>query len=64
LNSPVEVNGLWPQLRHALGLQGFPQLLFRLGYVTEEARVRVTPRRAVNEVLVSDPTQAAPETQK
>jgi nitroreductase len=49
LNQPVEVSELRPQLRDAIGRQGFPQLLLRFGYGPE---VRPTPRRTVEEVLI------------
>jgi hypothetical protein len=49
LNPPIEVAELRPQLRDVLGLEGYPQLLLRLGYGPE---VAPTPRRQVSEVLV------------
>lgn len=48
LNQPIEVTELYPQLRHALGKSGFPQLLIRLGY---GPAVQPTPRRPVSQVL-------------
>jgi nitroreductase len=48
-NAPVEVSGLWPHLRFFLGEEGFPQLLFRLGYGSE---TRATPRRPVEDVTL------------
>jgi hypothetical protein len=47
-NSPVEVITMWPQLYHALGRAGFPQMILRLGYPTQETGP--TPRRTVEEV--------------
>jgi hypothetical protein len=49
LNPPIEVAELRPRLRNVLGLEGYPQLLLRLGYGPE---VAPTPRRQVSEVLV------------
>lgn len=48
LNQPIEVEVLRPQVREALKLSGYPQILLRLGYGTE---VKPTPRRPVREVL-------------
>src|SRR5215207_2125924 len=49
LNQPIEVPELRPQLRDAVGRTGFPQLLLRMGY---GPKVRPTPRRTVEEVLI------------
>jgi nitroreductase len=49
LNQPIEVPELRPRLRDAIGVEGYPQLLFRLGYGPE---VRPTPRRHVEEISV------------
>ncbi len=49
LNQPVEVPELRPQLRDRFGLNGYPQLLLRLGYGPD---ARATPRRPVDEVMV------------
>lgn len=49
LNPPIEVAELRSRLRNVLGLDGYPQLLLRLGYGPE---VAPTPRRPVKEVLV------------
>jgi nitroreductase len=49
LNQPIEVPELRPRLREAIGVEGYPQLLFRMGYGPE---VRPTPRRPAEEVLV------------
>ncbi len=49
LNQPIEVPELRPQLRDALGLAGFPQLLLRLGYGTDP---KPTPRRPLEQVLI------------
>jgi hypothetical protein len=51
LNQPIEVEALRPQVREALDLDGYPQLILRMGYAPE---VRPTPRRAVEEVILSD----------
>jgi hypothetical protein len=45
LNPPIEVAELRPRLRHVLGLAGYPQLLWRLGY---GLAVKPTPRRPVS----------------
>ena len=50
LNQPVELEELRPHLRDALDLTGFPQLVLRMGYGQD---VRPTPRRDVNEVLIT-----------
>jgi hypothetical protein len=49
LNQPLEIEVLRPQVREALGLTGFPQILLRLGYGPE---TKPTPRRDVREVLI------------
>jgi nitroreductase len=49
LNQPIEVPELRPRLRDAIGVEGYPQLLFRMGYGPE---VRPTPRRPVEEISV------------
>jgi len=49
LNQPIEVPELRTQLASMLGLAGFPQILFRLGYGDD---VPPTPRRTVRDVLV------------
>lgn len=49
LNAPIEVPALRSRLRDTLGLEGYPQLLLRLGYGPE---VGPTPRRHVSEVLL------------
>ncbi len=49
LNQPIEVPELRPRLRNAIGMQGFPQLLLRMGYGSE---ARPTPRRPTEDVLV------------
>ena len=42
--SPSELR---PRLRGTTGVDGYPQLLFRIGYGSE---VRPTPRRTVEEI--------------
>jgi hypothetical protein len=49
LNQPIEVPELRPRLRGAIGVDGYPQLLFRMGYGPE---VRPSPRRPVEEISV------------
>jgi hypothetical protein len=49
LNQPIEVESLRPQLAPALGVEGYPQILLRLGY---GAAVQPTPRRTVHEVII------------
>jgi hypothetical protein len=51
LNQPLEVDELRTQLKETLGLTGFPQLLLRLGYAEE---AKATPRRDIEEVVISD----------
>jgi hypothetical protein len=51
LNQPIEIGELRTQLTETLGLTGFPQLLLRLGYAEE---AKATPRRDVEEVVISD----------
>lgn len=50
LNQPVEVPALREELARLLGVDGFPQLVLRMGY---GPAVPATPRRAVDEVLVT-----------
>jgi len=50
-NQPIELNRLCTQLRHILERDGYPQLLFRLGYANE---TRPTPRRGVDEILIGE----------
>lgn len=47
-NSPIEVAAMWPQLHQLLSTAGLPQMIFRLGYPSQETVS--TPRRAVSEV--------------
>jgi len=48
LNQPIEVETLRPQVREALDVDGYPQLILRMGYAPD---VRPTPRRSVSDVL-------------
>lgn len=48
LNQPIEVAALRPRLLEAVGREGYPQLLMRLGFAPE---VRPTPRRALADVV-------------
>ncbi len=50
MNQPIEVTELRPQVRDTIGRRGFPQVLLRMGYGPE---VKPTPRRSVDEALVS-----------
>jgi hypothetical protein len=43
--SPSELR---PRLRGTIGVDGYPQLLFSMGYGSE---VKPTPRRTVNEII-------------
>ncbi|MGQ0524781.1 MAG: Acg family FMN-binding oxidoreductase [Betaproteobacteria bacterium] len=52
LNQPVEVAALRPALATVTGHDGFPQIVLRIG---RGSATRHTPRRSVDEVLVSDP---------
>ncbi len=52
LNHPVEVAGLWPELRGITGRGGFPQFLLRFGYAADSAVPQPTPRRTVDEVII------------
>lgn len=49
LNQPVEVASLRPKLRQFLGRTGFPQILFRLGFPSEQ--IPAAPRRRPDEVI-------------
>jgi len=49
LSQAIEVPELRPRLAHLLGLNGFPQLLLRVGYA--QRMPRCSPRRALNDVL-------------
>lgn len=49
-NQPIEIETLRKELQERLELNGYPQLLFRLGYADE---VKATPRRDIDEVLIS-----------
>ena len=47
-NQPIEVAELRNQLRSSLGLTGWPQMLFRIGY---GHNVPATPRRVLSDIL-------------
>lgn len=49
LNQPIELNDLRMNLAELVGMEGYPQLVLRLGYADN---VRPTPRREVGEVLM------------
>ena len=48
LNQPIQVASLRPQLQELVGA-GFPQILLRLGYPSEE--IPASPRRALEDVI-------------
>ncbi|TWU46686.1 Acg family FMN-binding oxidoreductase [Rubripirellula reticaptiva] len=50
LNQPIEVPSLRTKLAKSIGVNGYPQLLLRLGYGSE---VKPTPRRSVDEVIMA-----------
>jgi len=50
LNQPIEAEELRPVLRDNIGVDGFPQILLRLGYGSEP---RLTPRRSLDDVVVA-----------
>lgn len=49
LNQPIEVESLRPQLAAAVGTDGCPQILMRMGY---GADVAPAPRRTIQEVVI------------
>lgn len=49
LNQPIQVASLRPKLQHVLGLGGFPQILLRMGFTSEE--LPPAPRRDLAEVI-------------
>ena len=51
LNQPVEVPELKEQLKNILKINGYPQLIMRLGYGKE---VKPTPRRNIEDVILKD----------
>lgn len=53
-NQPIEIPELRVQLSRLLDKPGFPQILMRLGYAPN---AKPTPRRTVDEVLLSSPKQ-------
>jgi hypothetical protein len=48
LNQPVQVGPLREQLERLMGVAGFPQIVLRLGYPTEQ--IAAPPRRSVGDV--------------
>jgi hypothetical protein len=48
MNSIASPSELRPGLRGTIGVEGYPQLLFRMGYGSE---VRPTPRRTFEEII-------------
>lgn len=52
-NQPIEVDKAWVQLRHALGIHDFPQLIFRLGYAKISDQIPATPRRAIDDMMLT-----------
>ncbi len=53
-SQPIQVDDAWSALRHLVGKQFFPQLIFRLGHA---APVSATPRRPVDEVATLIPSE-------
>jgi hypothetical protein len=51
LNQPIEVLELRTKVRDSIGMNGFPQILLRMGYGQD---VRPTPRRTPGEVLMRE----------
>lgn len=51
LNQPIEVEELRKQLQELIDVDGYPQILLRIGYGAE---VKPTPRRGISEVLIED----------
>jgi hypothetical protein len=49
LNQPIQAASLRPKLQHAIAVTGFPQILLRLGYPSEE--LPAAPRRKVEAVI-------------
>ncbi len=49
LNQPIQVASLRPRLQHILGWTGFPQILLRFGFPTDE--LSASPRRGLDEVI-------------
>lgn len=52
-SQPIEVDKAWIQLRHAMDLHNFPQLIFRLGYAKTSDQAPATPRRAVDDMILA-----------
>lgn len=51
LNQPIEIPRMRGLLAEIAGVEGFPQLMFRVGY---GPNVKPTPRRSVRDVLIRD----------
>lgn len=51
-SQPIAVDKAWVQLRHALNLRSFPQLIFRLGLAKNSDQISATPRRAIDEMML------------
>lgn len=49
LNQPIQVATLRPKLQHLVAHSGFPQILLRIGYPTEE--LPMSPRRDLEQVI-------------
>jgi len=49
LNQPIQVAPLRPKLQNLMGQVGFPQILLRLGFPTDE--IDAAPRRSLDEVI-------------
>ena len=54
-SQPIQVDEARLQLRHALGINSNPQLIFRLGYALPTAKATpATPRRPLDDVIAAD----------
>lgn len=61
-SQPIQVDEAWLQLRHALGIRDYPQLIFRMGYAEPTAEpTTATPRRLVDEVIMDEVTTSSTE---
>lgn len=52
-SQPIQFDETWRELRHLVGKEFFPQLIFRLGHATP---VPATPRRPVDEIATLIPS--------
>ncbi|HEY9200710.1 MAG TPA: nitroreductase [Gammaproteobacteria bacterium] len=49
LNQPIQLEALRPRLQNLMAQPGFPQILLRLGFASDE--IEATPRRLLDEVV-------------